>query len=345
MTEFTITKPDDMHLHLRDGEILQAVAPHTAAQFGRAIIMPNLVPPVTNTKLAAEYRERILAATENFKPLMTLYLTDNTSAQDITDAANSSFVHGAKLYPAGATTNSDSGVTDVKNIYPVLEEMEKQNFPLLIHGEVTAHEIDVFEREKEFIDNILTQVVSDFPNLRIVFEHITTMHAAEFVKNSGDNIVATITAHHLLFNRNDMLVGGIKPHYYCLPILKAEDHRKALVAAAVSGSKKFFAGTDSAPHIQGNKESDCGCAGCYTASTAIELYAQVFDIADLAKAETQNIFENFMSKNGADFYGLEYNSEKVTIKRESKIVPEKVTTSEGDIIPLLAGKELSWNAA
>jgi dihydroorotase len=272
---------------------------------------------------------------------MTLYLTDNTSAEDIKAIAGS-YVKACKLYPAGATTNSDSGVTDVSKIDAVLDEMETQKIPLLIHGEVTAHEVDVFDREAVFIENILKPLTKKFPNLEIVLEHITTANAVEFVRENT-NVYATITAHHLLFNRNDMLVGGIKPHYYCLPILKAESHRKALVEAALSGSKKFFAGTDSAPHLQGDKESDCGCAGCYTGFAALEMYAQIFDALDLTLPATQKTFENFMSKFGADFYKLEYNSEKISLVKSPLKIPEKISTPEGDIIPLMAGEELIWS--
>lgn len=271
MTEFTIIKPDDMHIHFRDGALMNVVAKHTARQFSRAIIMPNLVPPVVNVAQADAYYARIKAATsgKNFEPLMTLYLTDKTSAANIEAIAGSS-VKACKLYPAGATTNSDSGVTEISKIYPALEAMQKLGVPLLIHGEVTTHEVDVFEREAVFIDTILAPLVKKFPALKIVLEHITTADAVDFVAANA-NVFATITAHHLLFNRNDMLVGGIKPHYYCLPILKAETHRKALLGAALGNSGKFFAGTDSAPHLQNRKESDCGCAGCYTGLAALEM--------------------------------------------------------------------------
>lgn len=344
MTQFTITKPDDLHIHFRDGAIMHVVAKHTASQFGRAIIMPNLVPPVVNVEQANAYYQRIKTATTgtNFEPLMTLYLTDKTSPADIRAIAGSS-VKACKLYPAGATTNSDSGVTDIAKIYDTLEELQKLGVPLLIHGEVTAHEVDVFEREAVFIETILAPLVVKFPTLKIVLEHITTENAVNFVK-AEPTVYATITAHHLLFNRNDMLVGGIKPHYYCLPILKAEHHRKELVNAAFSDSGKFFAGTDSAPHVQNRKESDCGCAGCYTGLVAVEMYAECFDQFDLDKPATQEKFENFMSKFGADFYGLEYNPEKVTLTKTAQTLPTKVETPEGDIIPLMAGKTINWTA-
>ncbi|PIR33697.1 MAG: dihydroorotase [Alphaproteobacteria bacterium CG11_big_fil_rev_8_21_14_0_20_44_7] len=344
-TSFSIIKPDDLHVHLRDGALLEIVAKHTARQFSRAIIMPNLVPPVTNTQLAGEYKARIeKAAGQGFEPLMTLYLTDNTEMQEIQKAAENGFVKGAKLYPAGATTNSDSGVTDISKIYHVLEEMQKQGLPLLIHGEVTNADIDIFDREKVFIEAILAPLTAKFPDLKIVFEHITTKDAAEFVAASGQNIAATITAHHLLFNRNHMLAGGIRPHYYCLPILKRNIHREALQKAALGDSGKFFAGTDSAPHILAKKESSCGCAGCYTAAYALELYAQVFDKAeDLSKPASQAKFENFMSKFGADFYGLPYNNEQITLHKISQKIAEKISTPEGDIIPLLAGEEIDWS--
>lgn len=344
MTSFSIIKPDDLHIHFRDGKILEIVAPHTAKQFGRAIIMPNLVPPVTSLHEASDYRERIIdAAGENFEPLMTLYLTDHTSPEEITKAKESGFVKGVKLYPAGATTNSDSGVTDIENVLDVFTEMQNVGMPLLIHGEVTDKEIDIFDREAEFIENVLSGIVEKFPSLKIVFEHITTTQAAEFVAQADDNVAATITAHHLLFNRNDLLVGGVKPHYYCLPILKREEHRKSLVEAALGTSTKFFAGTDSAPHIQDRKESDCGCAGCYTGLNAVELYAEAFEMNDLSRPETQKRFEEFMSKNGAEFYGMPFNTDKIKLTKKPTQVPAKIETPEGDIIPLLAGEELSWS--
>ncbi len=345
MTSFQITQPDDMHVHLRDGAIMQTVARATARQFGRAIIMPNLVPPVTTTAAAEAYAERIKTATGNgFEPLMVLYLTDNTSKDEIKKAKESGVVKAVKYYPAGATTNSDSGVTDIEKVYPVLEEMEKLGLPFLVHGEVTDKEIDIFDREAVFIDRVLNPVTKKFPALKIVFEHVTTKQAAEFVAAAGNNIAATITPQHLLFNRNHMLVGGIRPHYYCLPVLKREEHREALVKAAVSGSKKFFAGTDSAPHLIHRKESSCGCAGCFNAPNAVEFYAEVFDRnADLAKTGTQKIFENFMSKSGTEFYGLPYNSKKITLTRKPTKIADAVETPEGKIIPLMAGETLNWS--
>ena len=282
MKTLTLIRPDDWHLHLRDGAMMQSVLPDTARQFARAIVMPNLRPPVTTTKLAQAYRERILAALPqgmSFEPLMTLYLTDNTSAEEIKSAKASGMVHAVKLYPAGATTNSDAGVTDIRKAYAALEEMQRCGMPLLVHGEVTEPAVDIFDREAVFIERVLQPLLRDMPGLRVVFEHITTQDAAQFVREAGDNIAATITAHHLLYNRNAMLVGGIRPHYYCLPVLKREGHRKALVKAATSGSSKFFLGTDSAPHAQHAKETACGCAGCYSAHSAIELYAEAFDKA------------------------------------------------------------------
>lgn len=332
---FTIIKPDDMHVHLRDGEMLKLVAPQTAKQFARAVVMPNLLPPVTTTKLALEYKSRIKV--KNFTPLMTLYLTDNTSAAEISKAKAAGII-GVKYYPAGATTNSDSGVTNIKKTYKALAEMERVGMPLLLHGEVTDKQIDVFDRESVFIEKILKPLIKKFPKLKIVFEHITTKQAAEFVA-ANKNVFATITAHHLLYNRNSIFAGGIRPHYYCLPILKREEHRKALVKAALSNSGKFFAGTDSAPHLREKKESACGCAGCFTAPIALELYAQVFDTEDLSKIKTQKKFENFMSKFGADFYGLPYNTQKISLKKQSQKVPEKT----GDVVNFLAGEQINWS--
>ena len=345
MTQFNITQPDDLHVHLRDGEMLKSVAPHTARQFGRALVMPNLVPPVLTTEQAIAYRERIIAAAgvKGFEPIPCIYLTDNTSPAEIIEAKQSGLVKAAKLYPAGATTNSDSGVTDIEKIYPVLEEMEKQGILFLLHGEVTAHDVDIFDREEVFIDRVLSKLAGKFSGLRIVFEHITTKDAADFVTSAAKNIAATITPQHLLFNRNHLLVGGVRPHYYCLPILKREDHRVALVKASLSDSGKFFAGTDSAPHLQGKKENACGCAGCFSAVNAVEFYAQSFDDnADLTKSTTQKIFENFMSKFGADFYGLPHNTAKITLKKETQKIAESIDTPEGKIIPLMAGQEINW---
>ena len=344
MTQFSIITPDDLHVHLRDGEILKAVAPHTAKNFARAIVMPNLVPPVTTTDAAREYYNRIkLAAGGNFEPLMTLYLTDNTKAEEIALAAKSGFVKAVKLYPSGATTNSDFGVSDVSKPEVALAAMEEHGVPLLVHGEVTDKAVDIFDREAVFIERVMIPLLMKFPKLRVVFEHITTRQAASFVLGSNDNVAATITPQHLLFNRNHMLVGGVRPHYYCLPILKREEHREALVAAALSGNKKIFAGTDSAPHLQGKKEHACGCAGCFNSTNAVELYAQVFDAEDLAKLETQKKFENFMSKNGADFYKLPYNAGKVTLVKKPQKIAEYIDTAEGKIIPLMAGETINWS--
>jgi len=301
----TLARPDDWHLHVRDGAVLAAVLPHTARQFGRAIIMPNLRPPVTTTELAAAYRERILAALPKdgpgarFEPLMTLYLTDNTPPDEIRRARESGFVHGVKLYPAGATTNSDAGVTSIAKCAKTLEAMQKHDLPLLVHGEVTDPAIDMFDREKVFIDRVMTPLRRDFPALKVVFEHITTKDAADYVRDADGPTGATLTAHHLLYNRNALFVGGIRPHYYCLPVLKRETHRVALLAAATSGNPRFFLGTDSAPHAKGLKEHACGCAGCYTALHALELYTQAFD-----QAGALDRLEGFASFHGADFYGL-----------------------------------------
>lgn len=339
MTSITITRPDDWHIHLRDGVQLKDTVRDVSRYMGRAIIMPNLVPPVTNTEEALAYHERIMAQepAETFTPLMVLYLTDNTQPEDIKKAKETGKVFAAKLYPAGATTNSDSGVTSIKNIYPVLEAMQEAGMLLLIHGEVTDSSIDIFDREKAFIDSILKEVVNDFPQLKIVLEHITTKDAAEFVASAGENVAATITAHHLLFNRNHMLAGGIRPHYYCLPILKRNTHQEALIKAATSGSKKFFLGTDSAPHMKHAKEAACGCAGSYTAHAAIELYAEAFE-----EAGALDKLEQFASFNGPDFYGLPRNSDKITLEKESWKVPESYPLGEEQVVPIRAGDEIHW---
>ena len=336
----TITRPDDWHLHLRDGAALKAVLPDTARQFARAIVMPNLRPPVTNAELALAYRQRILAALPQgvqFEPLMTLYLTDNTSAEDIAQAKASGIVHGVKLYPAGATTNSDSGVTSLDHCGKALAEMEKLGLPLLVHAEVTDAEVDVFDRERVFIERHMIPLLKKFPALKIVFEHITTKDAADFVTVAPSNVAATITAHHLLMNRNDMFKGGIQPHHYCLPILKREEHRVALVKAATSGSAKFFLGTDSAPHAKSAKENACGCAGMYTAHTAIELYAEAFDTANALDK-----LEGFASFYGADFYGLPRNVDQITLLKESWIVPASLPFDGDVLVPLRAGQALNW---
>ena len=341
MTSLTLTRPDDWHLHLRDDAAMAAVVGASARQMGRAIIMPNLKPPVTTTEQALAYRERILAALpegSDFEPLMTLYLTDSTSAEEIERAHASGLVQAVKLYPAGATTNSASGVTDLKHCDAAIAAMARLGMPLLVHGEVTDAEIDIFDREAVFIERVMKPLLARHPSLRVVFEHITTADAAEFVKEAPANVAATITAHHLLFNRNHMLVGGIRPHYYCLPILKRERHRQALLAAATSGSPRFFLGTDSAPHAQGDKESACGCAGAFTAPAAIELYAEAFE-----EAGALDRLEGFASHHGPDFYGLPRNAGTVTLVREAWQLPESLAY-EGDarIVPLRAGETLAW---
>jgi dihydroorotase len=335
-----ITRPDDWHLHLRDGAALKAVLPDTVRQFARAIVMPNLRPPVTTTELAMAYRERILAALlagAMFEPLMTLYLTDNTSADEIKRAKVSGMIHGVKLYPAGATTNSDSGVSDLAKCTNALDAMQDAGLPLLVHAEVTDSGVDVFDREKVFIDRHMKPLLARFPALKVVFEHITTKDAADFVTSAPSNVAASITAHHLLMNRNDMFKGGIQPHHYCLPILKREEHRQALVKAATSGNPKFFLGTDSAPHAKSAKEAACGCAGMYTAHAAIELYAEAFEAANgLDKLEA------FASFYGADFYGLPRNSDKITLVKQSWTVPNELPLGDEVVVPLRAGQLVQW---
>jgi dihydroorotase len=338
-THITLTRPDDWHLHVRDGVALQAVVPHTAAQFGRAIIMPNLKPPCSTAAQALAYKARIQAAVPagvQFEPLMTLYLTDNLAADEIARAKNAGVV-AAKLYPAGATTNSDAGVTDIRKTYKTLEAMQKAGMLLLVHGEVTNSEIDLFDREAVFIDTQLIPLRKDFPELKIVFEHITTKEAAQYVQGSDKFTGATITAHHLLYNRNAIFTGGIRPHYYCLPVLKRETHRLALVEAATSGNAKFFLGTDSAPHPAHLKEHASGCAGCYTALSAMELYAEAFD----AVGKIDNL-EGFASFHGADFYGLPRNTGRITLRKESWVVPETVPFGEAVVKPLRGGEALAW---
>jgi dihydroorotase len=341
MQTLTITRPDDWHLHLRDGAAMQAVLPDTAQRFARAIVMPNLKPPVTTVAQAAAYRERILAALPagmQFDPLMTLYLTDNLPAEEIERAKASGFVHAVKLYPAGATTNSDAGVTNLKKCAAPLARMEKLGLPLLVHGEVTDPAVDIFDREAVFIDTVLAPLLKDFPALKLVLEHITTRDGVEFVKSSGANVAATITAHHLLLNRNAIFAGGIRPHHYCLPVLKREIHRQALVAAAISGNPKFFLGTDSAPHAKSTKEAACGCAGCYTAHAGIELYAEAFEAAGAL-----DMLEGFASFFGADFYGLPRNKETITLVREPWAVPTQQTLLANDpLVPLRAGETIAW---
>ena len=341
MTRISLIKPDDWHLHLRSGEAMKSVVGTSAAQMGRAIIMPNLSPPVKSVLQAQAYRKEIMKAlptTSNFNPLMVLYLTDNTDAKEITAATAAPEVYATKLYPAGATTNSDDGVTNITNIYPVLEAMQKEEVPLLVHGEVTDAEVDVFDRESVFIEKILDKVIKDFPGLKIVLEHITTKDAVDYVLGSKGNIAATITPHHLLANRNHMLVGGINPHYYCLPGLKRQNpDQKALLKAAISGNPKFFLGTDSAPHDRDKKESACGCAGIFSAHAAIELYAEAFD----GEGAIERL-EGFASIFGPDFYGLPQNREKITLEKLPWRVPDHYEFAGSKLTPFFAGVELSW---
>jgi dihydroorotase len=325
---------------LRDDSALNRTVPDTARVFSRAIVMPNLRPPVTTVDLAQQYRQRIMAALPygtTFEPLMTLYLTDNTSADEIKRAKDSGIVHGVKLYPAGATTNSDAGVTDLKHCYSALEAMQQVGMPLLVHGEVTTSDIDVFDREKVFIERVLSPLLNDFPELKVVFEHITTADAAQFVAEGDSRIAATITPHHLLLNRNDLLVGGIHPHHYCLPVLKRNTHQQALIEAATSGSKKFFLGTDSAPHPREGKESSCGCAGIYSAHAAIELYAEAFEAANALDK-----LEGFASFHGSDFYGLPRNTDSITLVKQSWDVPDTLEFADSVLVPMRAGKQIHW---
>ena len=338
--ELKITRPDDWHLHLRDGTLMRAVLPDSTRQFARAIIMPNLGTPVTTVQQAHDYHGRILAARpvgSDFNPLMTLYLTDNTAAGEIHKAKQSGIVHGVKYYPAGATTNSDLGVTDIRKAYPALEEMQRCGMPLLLHGETTDVAVDVFDRESVFIGRVLQPLLRDLPALRVVFEHITTTEAVEFVKAAPDSVAATITAHHLLYNRNAMFAGGIRPHHYCLPVLKREQHRKALLAAATGGNKKFFLGTDSAPHARHAKESACGCAGIYSAHAAIELYAEAFEQSGALPA-----LEGFASLHGADFYGLPHNTQSITLRKKRWQVPATFKFGDHELVPLRAGEAIDW---
>jgi dihydroorotase len=340
LVEILLIKPDDWHVHLRDGAEMASVVGHTAERFARAIIMPNLLPPVTDTRQAAGYRQRIinaLPAGHAFTPLMTLYLTDNLPPSEIAAANASGIVFAAKLYPAGATTNSESGVTQIRRIYPVLEAMQRSDVPLLVHGETTSPEVDIFDREHRFIDDTLTQLARDFPELRVVFEHITTKEAVQFVQDAPANIAATITPHHLLYSRNAMLAGGIRPHLYCLPVLKRERHRGALVAAATSGNPKFFLGTDSAPHPLGGKESACGCAGIYNAHAAIELYAEAFEGAGALER-----LEGFASRFGADFYRLPHNSTSIRLRKDPWQVPASYAFGGHRLVPLRAGQGVNW---
>ncbi|HEY8608712.1 MAG TPA: dihydroorotase [Noviherbaspirillum sp.] len=336
----TITRPDDWHLHLRDGAVLASVLPHSARQFGRAIVMPNLRPPVTTTAQAVSYRDRILDALPagaDFEPLMTLYLTDNTPPDEIRRARDSGVVHAVKLYPAGATTNSDAGVTALSKCYKTLEVMQDLGMPFLVHGEVTDPAIDIFDREAVFIDRVMQPLRRDMPALKVVFEHITTREAAQYVAEAEGPVAATLTAHHLLYNRNEIFRGGIRPHYYCLPVLKREEHRLALVRAATSGSPRFFLGTDSAPHAKGLKEHACGCAGCYTALHAMELYAQAFD-----QAGAIDKLEAFASFHGPAFYGLARNAGTITLKRETWTVPVELPLGDASVVPLNGGESIGW---
>jgi dihydroorotase len=344
MQTLNLTRPDDWHLHLRDGAALAAVLPDTARRFARAIVMPNLKLPVTTVALAVAYRERILAALPagmNFQPLMTLYLTDNMAPTEIDAAKASGSVHAVKLYPAGATTNSDAGVSDLKKCAATLRRMEQLGVPLLVHGEVTDPAVDVFDREAVFIDAVLRPLLREFPKLRVVLEHITTQDGIGFVLEHGANVAGTLTAHHLLLNRNAIFAGGIRPHHYCLPVLKRESHRRALVAAAISGNPKFFLGTDSAPHGQSTKEAACGCAGCYTANAGIELYAEAFE-----SAGALDRLEAFASFFGPDWYGLPRNTEKIALRREAMAVPASLDYLPGDrLVPLRAGETVAWRLA
>ncbi|CAI06926.1 Dihydroorotase homodimeric type [Aromatoleum aromaticum EbN1] len=341
MQTISLIRPDDWHLHVRDGAALATVVPHTARRFGRALIMPNLRPPVTTAAQALEYRARILAAVppgQHFEPLMSLYLTDNTSPDEIDRAKASGAVVAVKLYPAGATTNSDAGVTAIEKVHAVLERMEKLGMVLCVHGEVTHGDVDVFDREQVFIEQVLAPLVARFPALRVVFEHITTAEAARFVQDAGPNVAATVTAHHLLLNRNAIFAGGIRPHHYCLPVLKRETHRRALVEAATSGNAKFFLGTDSAPHSRAAKETACGCAGCYTAHAAIELYAEAFE-----QAGALDRLEAFASLNGPAFYGLAPNAERITLAKDAWEVPGEYEYLHDDpLVPLRAGETVAW---
>jgi len=338
--KITIRRPDDWHLHVRDAVAMQSVVPHTAQRFGRAIIMPNLKPPVTCTSEALAYRERILAAVPSgntFEPLMTLYLTDNTSSAEIHKAKASGFIHAVKYYPAGATTHSDAGVTDIENVYPVLETLQEIGMPLLVHGEVTDPDVDIFDREAVFIERILAPLTKRLPALKLVLEHVSTRQGIEFVTDSSERVAGTLTAHHLLMNRNALFTGGIRPHHYCLPVLKREQHRLALVEAAVSGNPKFFLGTDSAPHSRAAKESSCGCAGLYTAHAAIELYAEAFE-----QAGALDKLEGFASCFGADFYALPRNESTITLNKTAWQVPDSYALGDKQLIPMRSGEKVGW---
>ncbi len=340
----TLTRPDDWHLHLRDGDALRTVLPDTARRFARAIVMPNLRPPVRTIDDAAAYRQRILDVLPEgmrFEPLMTLYLTDNTTTEEIVRARASGFVHAVKYYPAGATTNADSGVTAVERAWPAIEAMESTGLPLLVHGEVTDRGVDIYDREAVFIDRVLVPLLRRFPRLRLVLEHVTTRQGIEFVEDGGANVAGTLTAHHLLYNRNVVFQGGIRPHYHCLPVLKREEHRRALIEAATSGNPRFFLGTDSAPHARSAKECACGCAGIYTAHAAIELYAEAFETVDALDR-----LEAFASFHGPDFYGLPRNQDKITLQKEIWLPPESLDFGPGDrLVPLRAGEPVFWRLA
>lgn len=336
----TLTRPDDWHLHLRDDEAMASVVAHSAKRFARAIVMPNLKPPVTSTQMATAYRERILSALPagmDFEPLMTLYMTERLTSEEVIRAKGSGFVKGVKLYPAGATTNSDAGVKEIEKLYPVLETMQREAFPLLVHAEVTDPYVDIFDRERVFIDRHLASLSREFPELPMVFEHVTTQDAVDFVRESEGRTAATITVQHLMYDRNAMLAGGIRPHFYCLPILKRGRHRQALIEAATSGDPRFFLGTDSAPHAQHAKESACGCAGCYTADAAIELYAEIFE-----RADALDKLEGFASFFGADFYGLPRNRETITLRKKAWTVPDSYPFGAQRVVPLAAGQQLRW---
>lgn len=343
MHELTLTRPDDWHLHLRDGAVLAAVLPHTASVFGRAVVMPNLQPPVTTVAQASAYRDRILGSlppNSRFTPLMTLYLTNRTTPEEIRLAARSEFVHGVKLYPAGATTHSDAGVTDIDTVLPALETLAETGLPLLVHGEVTDPAVDVFEREARFIDTVLAPLLARLPTLRVVFEHITTAEAVAFVRSHARGVAATITPQHLLYNRNALFKGGLRPHYYCLPVLKAERHRAAVLEAATSGDARFFLGTDSAPHARSAKESACGCAGIYSAPLALPLYAEAFE-----QAGRLDRLEAFAAFHGPAFYGLPRNAETITLVREDWAVPERYAVGKDELVPFRAGETLRWRVA
>ena len=340
MDSLIIRRPDDWHLHLRDGAIMKHVVKYSAEQFGRALIMPNLRPPITRVAQALEYRDRIIQAlpeNSSFQPFMSLYLTDSTPTTEVIAAAENPFILGFKLYPSGATTNSEDGVTNIEKIYPVLETMERHDLVLQVHGEVTDPEVDIFDRERVFIERELIPLIERFPALRIVLEHVTTQEGVDFVRACPDNIAATITAHHLLYNRNHLLAGGVRPHYYCLPVLKRETHRQALLLAATSGNPKFFLGTDSAPHPRGIKESACGCAGCFTAPAALAMYAQAFDSQDALP-----MLEDFASNFGADFYRLPKNQALVTLQRHPWKLPDVLLFNDSEIVPLKAGETIPW---